>query len=349
MQVKNKRRLTWLAIPLTLGLLAAACGDDDDDDASAGGDGGAEAPEEDFSGESIAISGSSTVEPISAIVAEEFNLATGADVSVDGPGTGDGFELFCNGETDISDASRAIDEEEIAACEANGIEYIELLIAYDGMAVMTSPNNDAAPECLSFADLYALIGPESEGFDTWSDAAPLASELGSSTEFPDAELALTGPGPESGTYDSFIEIALSDIAEARGLPEDQIETTRPDYDQNADDNIIIQNIESSDTSLGWVGWAFASEAEDAVATIPVSAEPGGDCVEVSDETIADQSYPLSRPLYIYVNAANAESNPALAPFVDFYLADLSTWVEEALYVPLPEDQAQETTATWEAG
>jgi phosphate transport system substrate-binding protein len=342
-----KRRLAWLALPLSLSLLAAACGDDDDDDTSTEEDGGGEeATEEDFSGESISISGSSTVEPISAIVAEEFDAATGSNTTVDGPGTGDGFELFCDGQTDISDASRAIEEEEIAACEQNGIEYIELQIGFDGMAVLTNPNNEDV-ECLSFADLYALIGPESEGFTNWSDAAPLAAELGSETEFPDAELALTGPGPESGTYDSFIEIALSGIAEERGLPEDQIETTRSDYDQSADDPVIIQNIEASDTSLGWVGWAFASEAGDGVRTIAVSEEPNGECVEVSDDTIADDSYPLSRPLYIYVNAANADSNPALAPFVDFYLADLSTWVSEALYVPLPEDQAQTTLEAWE--
>ena len=177
-------------------------------------------------------------------------------MNIDGPGTGDGFELFCNGETDISDASRQIEQEEADACAANGIEYVELQIAYDGITVMTSPNNDAV-ECLSFADLYALIGPESEGFAKWSDGTPIASALGSTTQLPDADLALTGPGTESGTYDSFIELALSGVAEERGLPEDQVETTRSDYDASPDDNVIIQNVEASDTSLGWVGFAFA--------------------------------------------------------------------------------------------
>jgi phosphate transport system substrate-binding protein len=201
----------------------------------------------------------------------------------------------------------------------------------------------AVPECLSFADLYALIGPESEGFQNWSDAQALAEELGSTTQLPDAPLDLTGPGPESGTYDSFVELALEGIAEERS----QEPTTRSDYEQSGDDNVIIQNVEGSDSSLGWVGWAFASAEGDAVRNIAISEEPGGECVEVSNETIADESYPLSRPLFIYVNRARAEENAALAPFVQFYLDDLTTWVEEGGYVPLPEDLAAETQTAWE--
>jgi phosphate transport system substrate-binding protein len=331
-----------LALPLCLGLVAAACGGDDDDDTSTGGngDGGSEEP---VSG-SVNISGSSTVEPISSLVAEDFQLENqDADVAVDGPGTGDGFELFCNGETDISDASRTIDDEEAAACEQNGVEYVELQVGYDGLTVMTNPNNDAV-ECLSFADLYALIGPESEGFAKWSDGQALATELGSSTELPDADLELTGPGTESGTYDSFIEIALADIAEERGQADD---ATRTDYAASADDNVIIENIEASDTSLGWVGFAFAEEAGDQIKEIPISAEPDGDCVEPSAETIADQSYPLARGLYIYVNTAKAAENPAVAAYVDFYLSDLAAFVEDAGYVPLPDDVASETSSAWE--
>ena len=177
------------------------------------------------------------------------------DISVEGPGTGDGFKKFCAGETDISDASRPIEEEEIAECEKAGIEFIELKIAFDGISVLTAPDNPV--ECLSFADLYALIGPEAEGFGKWTDATELAAELGSDTEFPDENLDLTGPGEESGTYDSFIEIAFGDIAEARleegKITEDQAETTRPDYQASANDNTIIQNIEGSSGSLGWVG------------------------------------------------------------------------------------------------
>jgi phosphate transport system substrate-binding protein len=346
----KKRRLAWLSIVLALSLTAAACGDDDDDaGADTGGgtqDGGSDSGG-DVSG-SINISGSSTVEPITSLAAEAFTGENeDVDIAVDGPGTGDGFELFCNGETDISDASRQIEDEEAATCESNGIEYVELQIGYDGMSVLTSSNNDDAPECLSFADLYALIGPEAEGFDDWSDAQSLAQELGSTTQFPDAPLDLTGPGTESGTYDSFIEIALSGIAETRGLPEDQIESTRTDYESNADDNVIISNVEASDSSLGWVGFAFAEEAGDQVTEIPISSEPGGDCVPPTADTISDQSYPLARPLFIYVSTAAADENAAVAPFVDYYLQNLSQFVEDGGYVTMPDDQVQATTTAWE--
>jgi phosphate transport system substrate-binding protein len=342
-QSKTQRRLACLSIVLSLGLVAAACGGDDDDTASDTGDASGEAGA--ASGE-VNVSGSSTVLPISTAAGEAFMAENGdATVNVDGPGTGDGFELFCNGETDISDASRPIDDEEAALCEENGVEYVELQVANDGMAVMTNPNNSV--ECLSFADLYALIGPESEGFSTWADAEPIASELGSSTEFPDATLDLTGPGTESGTYDSFVEVVLTPIAEERGVPEDQAESTRPDYDASPDDNVIIQNIESSDTSLGWVGFAYAEEAGEGVTEIPVSAEPGSDCVEPSAETISDGTYPLSRPLFIYVSSAAAEENGAVAPFVDFYLENLTEFVEGAGYVALPDEQVSEVITAWE--
>ena len=328
------------AIALSLALVAAACGSDDDSGSGGGSSG-------DVSG-SVNISGSSTVEPISSLVAEEFSGENeGVDIAVDGPGTGDGFELFCEGQTDISDASRPIEAEEAQICKKNGIEYTELAIGFDGITVLTNPNNDSV-ECLSFADLYALIGPEAEGFENWSDAQELASSLGSSTEFPDEALELTGPGAESGTYDSFIEIALTPIAEEQGLPENKLEATRPDYASSADDNTIVSNIEASDTSLGWVGFAFAENAGDSVKEVAVSAEPGGECVEPSAETIADGSYPLARTLYIYVNKAKAADNQAVSAYVDFYLGDLNTWVEETGYVPLPEDQASETMSTWES-
>lgn len=336
MQSIKQRRLAWLSVILAFGVIAAACGGDDDDTgAGSGGDG-------DISG-SINISGSSTVEPITAIVAEEFDAENDTNTTVDGPGTGDGFELFCGGETDISDASRPIKDEEAADCEANGIEYVELLVAYDGMAVMTNPNNDDAPECLNFADLYAMVGPEAEGISTWADAAAVAGELGSDTELPDAPLDLTGPGGESGTYDSFVELVIDDYAEERG----EEGTARSDYSANADDNIIMSNVESSDTSLGWVGYAYALEAGDSVVNLALAAEPGDDCVEPSPETISDGSYPLARGLYVYVNTANAEENSALAGYVDYLLADLNTWVEEAGYVTLPDDELADATAAWE--
>ena len=156
---------------------------------------------------SITVSGSSTVEPISTGVAEALKAANpDFNFTIEGPGTGDGFKRFCAGETDISDASRKIKAEgEADVCQAAGIEYIELPIAYDGITVMTSPANSGV-ECLSFADLYALIGPESQGFTTWAAAQPLATELGSKVTYPNSSLDITGPGEESGTFDSFVEL-----------------------------------------------------------------------------------------------------------------------------------------------
>jgi phosphate transport system substrate-binding protein len=332
-------RLRFLALLLPLALFAAACGDGDDGDTASAGSPASD--ETALEGE-INISGSSTVEPISTRVAENFEaVQPDVIVNVDGPGTGDGFQLFCAGETDISDASRPIKEEEAQACADNGIEFVELKVAFDGISVLTNPANDV--ECLTFADLYALIGPEAEGFENWTDAQALATELGSTTTFPDAPLDIVGPGEESGTYDSFIELVFADIAEERvaagAITEEQAGTTRPDYQSSPDDNTIIQGVEGSDSSLGWVGFAFAEQAGDQVKSIAVD---GGDgCVEDTAETIADGSYPISRPLFIYVNSESL-ADPAVAAYVDFYLNDGISAVEEVGYVNLPDDQLEES-------
>lgn len=301
----------------------------------------------------IAVSGSSTVEPISTGVAEAFKAANpDFNYTIEGPGTGDGFKRFCKGETDISDASRKIKPEgEADVCAAAGIEYIELAIAYDGITVMTSPSNTL--ECLSFPDLYALIGPESTGFAKWSDAQALATELKSTTTFPaDLSLDITGPGEESGTYDSFVELALDKLADPRGKldPTTKHTTTRPDYVASANDNQIIEGITASDGSLGWVGFAFAQENADKVKEMAVSKDPGGDCIKPSAETIADGTYPLSRTLYIYVNKAKAAANPAIGAYVDYYLAEstISTVLQTVPYVNLPADMLATSRSTWEA-
>lgn len=301
----------------------------------------------------ISVSGSSTVEPITSKVAELYGQKEGGvELKVDGPGTGDGFKLFCDGETDISDASRTIKDEEKAICEANGVSYVELKVAFDGMTVMTNPANDAV-QCLSFEDLYALIGPEANGIGTWAGAAAVAGELGSDTVFPDAPLEIFGPGAESGTYDSFIEIALEKISETRAeegkITADQVGSTRTDYNAAADDNAIITGIASNDTSLGWVGFAFAEENKDTISEIEIDGGEG--CVGPTTETIADGSYPLSRGLYLYVNTEKAASNEALADFVDFYLNQAYTEaVTRAFgttgYVELPDDQIGAARDAW---
>ena len=214
---------------------------------------------------------------------------------------------------------------------------------------MTSPKNTAV-ECLSFADLYALVGGESGGFKNWSDASAIAKELKSTTTFPDAPLALSGPGTESGTYDSFIELALAKTAEARGKKDAPIRT---DYAGQAQDNVIIQGVAGSDSSLGWVGFAFAEENVGKIKELKVSKDPGGTCVEPTVETIADGSYPLSRPLFIYVNSAKLASNPALGPFVDHYLNEAYTEsVTKAFgdtgYVALPAPELTKSRDAWKA-
>ena len=338
--MRGKLRAPAIAA-LALALVAAACGGSTDPGQNGG-----------LTGE-IFVSGSSTVEPITALAAELFNEENpDVAINVEGPGTGDGFELFCAGETDISDASRPIKDEEAAVCDEAGIEYVELEVALDGISVLTSPENDAV-ECLNFGDLYALLGPESEDFANWRDAEDLARELDGKGGYPDLPLEITAPGEESGTYDAFVELALLDVAEARledgKIEEDQAETTRADYQASGNDNVIIEGIAGSKGSLGWVGFSFFEQNQDVVRAIAID---GGDgCVEPTLETIADGSYPISRSLYIYVNKQKAAENEALKAFVDFYVTDdgLKTAVEEVAYVPLPDDRIEATRSAWEAG
>ena len=337
---KFRKRAGLGSALLALSVVAAACG---------GGDGPGDGGTDSALGGSITISGSSTVEPISSIVAEVFN-ETNPDVAitVDGPGTGDGFELFCEGKTDISDASRPIEPDEVKACEKNGIEYTELEVALDGVTVMTNPEN-AGVTCLNNGDLYALFGPESDGLDTWSAANSLATQVGGNGGFPDAPLEITAPGEESGTYDAFIELAgLEDIALEQGVPEDDAATLRREnYQASPNDNVIITAMEGSPSALGFVGFAFAEEAGDAVKELEIDGGEG--CVAPSPETISDGSYPLSRSLYIYVSA-DAAAKPEVSAYVDSYLSDESMaaggLAELVGYIALPSDRIEATRSAW---
>ncbi len=339
----NPKRCSVAAV-LALGLMASACSNNGSSGASSSGSA--------LTG-AVKVSGSSTVLPISQLLAQEFSQQHGdVQISVDGPGTTDGFVLFCKGQTDINDASRQIADDEIQACKQAGVNYIELPIAYDVITVMTNPANKAI-NCLSKADLYALIGPESTGFKSWSDANALDRELGGNGSFPNIPLDIVGPGQESGTWGSFIDLALKDIAGLRGKPDD---TTRPDYQSSANDNVIIQGVEGSQSSLGWVGYAYAEQNAQQVKILGVSPDenkPGqgnADCVTPNRTTIADQSYPLSRTLYLYVDKQKAMQSPALRAFVDLYLtsAGIQQGVQQAGYVDLPSDKIAQTRATWSA-
>lgn len=315
----------------------------------------AAAPSVDELAGDLQISGSSTVKPITDRVAEAFGaIHPNVTYFVDGPGTGDGFALFCNDEIDIADASRKINDEEIANCETTGVEYLELKIAIDGMAVITSALNEDA-SCLSFLDLYALLGPESQGFETWDAANGLAAELEAQlgTERGESHapygafpLDVTAPGEESGTFDSFVELAIRGIADDR----EQERTTRPDYTPSGDDNVIIEGVAGTEDSfhtLGWVGFAYADENADRVKLLEV--DKGDGCVAATPETIASAEYPLSRFLYVYVNTARAVDNPAVAAFVDYYLSDEGIgFVTEADYIALDPADLDETRAAWES-
>lgn len=291
----------------------------------------------------VFVTGSSTVEPISIRVGELALEQTGGElqVAVEGPGTGDGFKKLCAGEADVSGASRPIKEAEAEICAANGIDVVELEVAVDGLTVATSIDNDDV-DCLDIPALYALLGPESEQFRRWSDANELATELGSTAvPLPDRRLSVFGPGEESGTYDAFVDFAIADLAEARGAEE----FTRADYSSSANDNFTIDGIEGSDSSLGWVGFAFYQAEAARMKAIAIDAGDG--CVMPTSESIADGSYPFSRSLFIYVNTARAAANPSVADFVDRYLSDEGlAKVHAAGYVDLPAERVTATRTEW---
>ena len=180
----------------------------------------------------------------------------------------------------------------------------------------------------------------------------MAKELGSKVTYPTTGLDVYGPGEESGTYDSFVELALEPIAkkrtEAGKIKKDQEKTSRPDYSSSGDDNIIIQGIEGSKSSLGWVGFAYAEEQAGKVKEIEISKEAGGTCVAPAAETISSAKYPLSRYLYIYVNAAKEKANPAIGPFIDYFLGDGIGAVTEVKYVALADADLTATKGVWTA-
>jgi phosphate transport system substrate-binding protein len=311
----------------------------------------------------VNVSGSSTVEPLTSLVAELF-AEKNPDVSVrvDGPGTGDGFKLFCNDETDISDASRAIEDEEVADCEAKGVTYAELPVALDGLTVIVNNDSSLKLKCLDQAALYALFGPESSG-DLAADSA-IAEEVGGNQPLPTkGTVKKFTPGPESGTYDSFIELGYQDIMDTR-LEEGKITDVTPNDDgenepseplisdgQFPNDNDTLKRVEGSKNGIGFLGYAYFIENQDLVKAVPIENPDTGKCVKPSEKTVQNGSYaPLARPLYIYPNLAKAASNEALKSFVDFYMTkkNLTKTVEDSGYAPLATAQITEAIDTWKS-
>lgn len=353
----NPPIMRLVAALFAVALLATACGADDatTDATTAATDAASASVDADgnMTGEFL-VSGSSTVFPIVNKQAEEFGAANpGVAIAVEGPGSGDGAKLFCAGDIPIGNASRQYKDSELEACTANGIEFVELRRAIDGISVITSAENDAI-DCLNFDQLYALISEDAIGFTSWADANELLADIGSSASpLPDAPLDIYAPGEESGTFDSFVEIVLHGVADGKtGLDADAREwfdNARPDYNSSPDDNIIVEGISGSQYSLGWVGYAFASEAAEAgqAKLINVAKEPGGECVEATPETIAAAEFPIARFLYTYINVGMAADSPAIEAFVDYMMSDEGLESVTAVgYINLADADQAKAQALW---
>jgi phosphate transport system substrate-binding protein len=266
----------------------------------------------------VSIDGSSTVFPLTEAVAEEFMKdAQGARVNVGASGTGGGFSKFLRGGTAINDASRPIAQNELEKAKKAGIEIIEIPVAYDGVAIVAHPENDWV-DCLTVGELEQIWAPKSS-VNRWSQIRD---------DFPDRPLDLYGPGTASGTYDYFTEAIVGEGG-----------ASRSDFTASEDDNVLVQGIKGTETSLGYFGMAYYENNKQdlkALAIDPDERNSGASCVKPSAETVKDGSYrPLSRPLFIYVN--KAKITPTVERFVEFYLDNAGELASDVGYVAMPDD------------
>ena len=277
-----------------------------------------------LSGE-IVSDGSSTVGPLTQAVAEEFNAqAPNVQISVDISGTGGGFERFCAGETDVQNASRAIEEDEIASCAENGVDWYEFEVAYDGLTIVTNPENTWLT-CITTDQLKQLWQKESPA-NTWADLNP---------DYPADTINLYGPGTDSGTFDFFVETILG---------EDEI---REDFTPSEDDNVLVEGVAGDVNALGYFGLAYYEANQDSLNALAVD-NGDGNCVTPSAETVQDGTYaPLSRPLYVYVTAESLQ-RPEVQEFVRFYLSEAPALAAEVGYVASPDETYAEDVASFEA-
>ncbi len=312
MGIRPIPRLVLLLLALAvLALGAAGCGrGDDDDDAGAGDTATAvedTTTEEALSGDVLA-DGSSTVGPLTTAAAEAYReVQPDVNVEVGISGTGGGFERFCAGETDISDASRPIkDDEEAPICADAGITYVDYTVAIDALTVIVNPENDWAT-CLTTEQLTKIWAPAAEGKITnWNQVDP---------SYPDVPLTLAGPGTDSGTFDYF-------TAEING----EEGASRADYNASEDDNVIVQAVAGEKGALGYLGYTYYEENTDTLKAVEIDS--GGGCVAPSAETAQDGTYtPLSRPLFIYVKDESIQTKPQVKGFVDYYLNNLDALAE----------------------
>ncbi|HUF52329.1 MAG TPA: PstS family phosphate ABC transporter substrate-binding protein [Dehalococcoidia bacterium] len=329
----SKRSFAFALISLVaIGMLVlAACGDDDDDDDTGdttagpatsapddgnGGNGGGEIDYGSLSGE-IRVDGSSTVFPVSEAVAEEFSKVSDVRVNVAFSGTGGGFEKFCRGEIEVSDASRPIKDDEVAACADNGIDdIVELQVAIDALTVMVHPDNDFV-ECLTVQQLHDIF--KTGGVSNWNEVDP---------SFPDQQLVRFFPGTDSGTFDYFVEAIIEGVDEAA--------THTGDGTPSEDDNVLALGIENDTNAIGYFGFAYFQEAGQSLKAVEID---GGDgCVAPSLEAALDGTYqPLSRPLFIYTTETLLAERSEVLGFTKFYLDNANELVLDVGYVPMPED------------
>ena len=305
----NRRTLCKAAVPAAvLSLTLAACGGQSEGSSDTGSG---------VSGE-IVTDGSSTVEPLTAVAGELFKEENpDVNVSVGTAGTGGGFEKFCIGDTDMSNASRPIEGSEAKICEKNGIDYTELHVANDALTVVVSADNDFVT-CLTTDELKTMWEPAAEDtITTWDQVNP---------DFPAEEIELYGPGTDSGTFDYFTD----EINGEEGA-------SRSDYNASEDDNVIVQGVGGSEYALGYFGFSYYEENADTLKAVEIDSGDG--CVAPSAESAQDGTYtPLARPLFIYPSNSAVEDKPQVSAFIDFYAQNDDSIAETAEFIPLNEEQ-----------
>jgi phosphate transport system substrate-binding protein len=317
------------AFVVLLAILAAGCGRERPSDAASTTTqseeeaiGGFE--EEALSGR-IEADGSSTVAPLVTLAAERFRKQEpGVKVTVGVSGTGGGFERFCAGETDLSDASRPIEDEEKAACEKKHIQFRELQVANDGLTIVVNPDNDWV-DCLTVDQLKKIWEPGSK-VKSWKDV---------DDSFPDEKLELFGPGTDSGTFDYFTGAIVGEEG-----------ASRSDYSATEDDNVIVNGVSGGKGALGYIGLSYVEQNKGELKAVPVD---GGDgCVAPSVETVQDGSYkPLSRPLLVYARPDTLQDRLEVTEFLTFLIENQRSLARAALFVPMTDEQASKSVTAIE--
>ena len=272
----------------------------------------------DQGGSGISIDGSSTVFPVTAAIAEEYRTEDpGVNVTIGVSGTGGGFQKFAKGDIDLANASRPMKEEEKAIAAQNNINFIELEVAYDGLAVIINPANDWVT-CFTVEQLKKIWEPAAQGvIMRWNQINP---------EWPNEEIHLYGPGVASGTFDYFTEAIVGKSGSSRG-----------DYTASEDDNVLVQGVAGDKFGLGFFGLAYYEENMNKLKIVGVDGGQG--CIEPSIETVSNGTYaPLSRPLFVYVNSSSIQKNPKVIDFVNFYLNEVSDLLKDVGYVPLTSEE-----------